>query len=164
MGPKYNFTAEEIPEQEVQHETVSSTLIRKAISEGYIQRANAYLDHYYIIIGTPALYEADYLPDTLSFFNLSVTEETKLLPAPGIYAVSTGNNSASSRGMVVIYKDITGKTGIYLHPFNTNNIFTGKKTTIFFHKKIYGSIEPGNTNLMADRLKSAIMEISDLIY
>jgi riboflavin kinase/FMN adenylyltransferase len=47
---KYNFEAEEIPEQEVQHETVSSTKIRKAISEGYIQRANAYLDHYYIII------------------------------------------------------------------------------------------------------------------
>ena len=49
---KYNFEAEEIPEQEVQHETVSSTKIRKAISEGYIQRANAYLDHYYMIMGT----------------------------------------------------------------------------------------------------------------
>ena len=36
---KYNFEAEEIPEQEVQNETVSSTKIRKAISEGYIQRA-----------------------------------------------------------------------------------------------------------------------------
>ncbi|MCJ7447123.1 MAG: adenylyltransferase/cytidyltransferase family protein [Bacteroidales bacterium] len=31
---KYNFDAEEIPEQEVQHETVSSTKIRQAISEG----------------------------------------------------------------------------------------------------------------------------------
>ena len=50
---KYNFEAEEIPEQEVQHETVSSTKIRKAISEGYIQRANAYLDHYYMIMGIP---------------------------------------------------------------------------------------------------------------
>ena len=50
---KYNFEAEEIPEQEVQHETVSSTKIRQAISEGYIQRANAYLDHYYMIIGKP---------------------------------------------------------------------------------------------------------------
>lgn len=50
---KYNFEAEEIPEQEVQHETVSSTKIRQAISEGYIQRANAYLDHYYIIMGKP---------------------------------------------------------------------------------------------------------------
>jgi riboflavin kinase/FMN adenylyltransferase len=50
---RYGFEAEEIPEQEVQHETVSSTKIRKAIGEGYIQRANAYLDHYYLILGKP---------------------------------------------------------------------------------------------------------------
>ena len=56
---KYNFEAEEIPEQEVQHETVSSTKIRKAISEGYIQRANAYLDHYYMIMGTAEKYGAN---------------------------------------------------------------------------------------------------------
>ena len=54
---KYNFEAEEIPEQEVSHETVSSTKIRQAISEGYIQRANAYLDHYYIIKGKPECFE-----------------------------------------------------------------------------------------------------------
>src|SRR5664280_2969546 len=53
---KYEFEAEEIPEQEVYHETVSSTKIRQAISEGYIQRANAYLDHYYIIKGRPENY------------------------------------------------------------------------------------------------------------
>ena len=57
MREKYNFEAEEIPEQEVQHETVSSTRIRQAISEGYIQRANAYLDHYYIDNGKTAEYE-----------------------------------------------------------------------------------------------------------
>jgi riboflavin kinase / FMN adenylyltransferase len=45
MGKKYKFIAEEIPEQEVLHETVSSSLIRQAIGDGYIQRANAYLDH-----------------------------------------------------------------------------------------------------------------------
>ncbi|MBN1387099.1 MAG: FAD synthetase family protein, partial [Bacteroidales bacterium] len=48
---KYGFEAEEIPEQEIEHETVSSTRIRKAVREGYIQRANAYLDHYYMVMG-----------------------------------------------------------------------------------------------------------------
>jgi hypothetical protein len=52
MRSKYGFDAEEIPMQEVQNEIVSSTKIREAITEGYMQRANAYLDHYYIIIGT----------------------------------------------------------------------------------------------------------------
>ncbi|MCJ7820975.1 MAG: FAD synthetase family protein, partial [Bacteroidales bacterium] len=48
---RFGFEAEEIPMQEVQHETVSSTRIRQALAEGYIQRANAYLDHFYIVIG-----------------------------------------------------------------------------------------------------------------
>ena len=164
MGAKYNFIAEEIPEQEVQHETVSSTLIRLAISEGYIQRANAYLDHYYIVTGIPELYDADFLPDTISFYRIPITEETKLLPVQGIYAVSTGNNAVTSKGMVVIHKNITGETEVLLHPFNREKIFTGQMTTIFFHKKIPGSIKPGNLNLLTTRLGSAIGEISDLIY
>jgi riboflavin kinase/FMN adenylyltransferase len=164
MGTKYNFTAEEIPEQEVQHETVSSTLIRQAISEGYIQRANAYLDHYYIITGIPALHDADFLPDKISFYKIPVNDDTKLLPSPGVYAVSTGNATATSRGMAIIYSNVHGDNEVFLHPFERKNIFTGQKTTLFFHKKISGSIEPGNLNLLTARLRSAIGEISDLIY
>lgn len=85
---KYNFETEEIPEQEVQHETVSSTKIRKAISEGYIQRANAWLDHYYIIMGIPEEHYMDYAKEPIVFFKVPLTEESKLLPAHGIYAVS----------------------------------------------------------------------------
>jgi riboflavin kinase / FMN adenylyltransferase len=164
MGVKYNFIAEEIPEQEVQHETVSSTLIRKAISDGYIQRANAYLDHYYIIKGTPGPRESDFLPDTISFYKLPITEETKLLPAPGIYAVSTGNNSVTSRGMALICKNLSGETEVFIHPLGRKKIFKREMTTIFFHKKISGSIEHGNPYLLNEELRSAIREISDLIY
>lgn len=51
LGKYYNFMVEEIPQQDIDNETVSSTKIREAIKEGRIQRANAYLDHHYIIIG-----------------------------------------------------------------------------------------------------------------
>jgi riboflavin kinase / FMN adenylyltransferase len=164
LGRKYNFTAEEIPEQEVQHETVSSTLIRKSLTDGYIQRANAYLDHYYIITGIPLLYEADFLPESIQFFKIPVTEESKLLPPPGIYAVSAARSSDTSRGMVVIYKNRSGETGIYLHPFDSQKIFTGNKTTISFHKRITGPVDTGNSNHLAALLRSAAAEISDLIY
>src|SRR5512133_2029768 len=75
----YNFEAEEIPEQEVYHETVSSTRIRQAISEGYIQRANAYLDHYYIILGS----SEEFIPPSDSglppMHRIIITEESKIL-------------------------------------------------------------------------------------
>ena len=47
----HNFEVEEIPEQDLENETVSSTITRKALSEGRIQRANAYLDHHFIMMG-----------------------------------------------------------------------------------------------------------------
>jgi riboflavin kinase/FMN adenylyltransferase len=164
MGEKYNFATEEIPEQEVQHETVSSTLIRKAISEGYIQRANAYLDHYYFIMGVPELTYSDLLPDSIPFYKIPITEETKLLPDSGIYAVSAGKDSSKSRGMALIYKDDKGQTEVLLNPFDREKIFTGQKTTLFFHKKVNGFIENQNLNSITSVLQSAIKEISDLIY
>ena len=82
----YGFEAEEIPMQEVQHETVSSTRIRQALTEGYIQRANAYLDHFYIITGT-----AEEFSPSVSFdhrvFRIPVTEVTKLVPPEGVRLV-----------------------------------------------------------------------------
>ncbi len=47
------FRVEEIPEQEIQNETVSSTKIRKALLEGNMQRANAYLEHHFMILSEP---------------------------------------------------------------------------------------------------------------
>jgi riboflavin kinase/FMN adenylyltransferase len=164
MGERYNFAAEEIPEQEVQNETVSSTLIRKAISDGYIQRVNAYLDHYYIIKGITRLFEADFLPESIPFYRVQVTEENKLLPPPGIYAVSTGNGSLSSRGMVVIYTITPEENGIFLHPFDRKKIFTGNNTTVSFHKRISESVDEVASNQLSTILRSAIDEIDDLIY
>ncbi len=102
---KYNFEAEEIPEQEVQHETVSSTKIRKAISEGYIQRANAYLDHYYIIMGYPEKYAGGDQAGLPSLLKMPVTEECKILPATGIYAVSAASGNLNSKGMAIIHAE-----------------------------------------------------------
>ena len=51
LGSNNGFEVEEIPEQDIHNETVSSTKIRKAIQDGSIQKANAYLDHQYIMMG-----------------------------------------------------------------------------------------------------------------
>ncbi len=164
MGSEYNFIAEEIPEQEVQHETVSSTLIRQAIQDGYIQRANAYLDHYYIITGTVELFDSDSLPDSVQFYRIIITEETKLLPAEGIYAVSFGADYNLTRGMAVIFKDKTTEIKVLLHPFNLERIFTGIKITLYFQKRVHPALSAANLNVTSGIIRSAIKEIEDLIY
>jgi riboflavin kinase/FMN adenylyltransferase len=160
---KYSFEAEEISEQEVQHETVSSTKIRKAISEGYIQRANAYLDHYYMIIGKPERSPLIGSPGSNSFTTIPITEECKLLPATGIYAVSVKNDDIITKGMVLIIQEPGKLPYPLLHIFEDEEQYIGKRTTVLFHKMIHGAVnltDPG----ISYRLGLAKAEISELIY
>jgi riboflavin kinase / FMN adenylyltransferase len=160
---KYNFEAEEIPEQEVQHETVSSTKIRQAISEGYIQRANAYLDHYYIVMGKPEKYFCEHLSRLPLLVKVPLTEECKLLPSPGIYAVSVCSEAANSKGMAIINAIQNAGSEVLLDIFDEMNLLPDNKITIFFHKKIIGSVNLSDPKA-ALKITSAKEEISDLIY
>ena len=160
---KYNFEAEEIPEQEVQHETVSSTKIRKAISEGYIQRANAYLDHYYIIMGKPEEYVHENRASLPSLVKIPLTEECKLLPSPGIYAVSVESTLSSSKGMVIISVNPEEKAEVFLNYFDDATFKYGQTATIYFHKKINGAVSFSDNSSVL-RINSAKEEISDLIF
>jgi riboflavin kinase / FMN adenylyltransferase len=157
---RYGFEAEEIPEQEVQHETVSSTKIRKAISEGYIQRANAYLDHYYMIMGVPGRPVSNM---GFSFTQIPISEECKLLPARGIYAVSVICGGNNSKGMVVINESPGKMDQVLLHIFEGEEKFISEKAVILFHKMIHGSVSFSEPKT-ADKLIFANNEISELIY
>ncbi|MBK7711605.1 MAG: hypothetical protein IPJ37_12075 [Bacteroidales bacterium] len=132
---KYNFEAEEIPEQEVQHETVSSTKIRKAISEGYIQRANAYLDHYYMILGSAEKLLNDDVEKLPRFIKMTLTEECKLLPSPGIYAVSVEAGSLYSKGMVIINKRGENNPEVLVEIFDDPSLTGEQKIASLFIRR-----------------------------
>ena len=160
---KYNFEAEEIPEQEVYHETVSSTRIRQAISEGYIQRANAYLDHYYIIIGKTVEYDPGSHTRLPHLIKVLITEECKLLPSPGIYAVSVESGSTISKGMIIINKKPEEKPEVLVNIFDKLNFPYSENISILFHKKIHGAVNLSDSSTTS-RIISSKDEISDLIY
>ena len=160
---KYDFDAEEIPEQEVQNETVSSTKIRKAISEGYIQRANAYLDHYYMIMGMAERYisdENDKLPPLLK---ISLTEKCKLLPSPGIYAVSIEAGTGYSKGMAIINRGGDDVSDVIISIFDNLNFLQNQKITSFFHKKIHDAVNLADSKSIL-KIRLAKEEILELIY
>jgi riboflavin kinase/FMN adenylyltransferase len=160
---KYDFKAEEIPEQEVQHETVSSTKIRKAISEGYIQRANAYLDHYYLIMGIPERFKSGSGEVLFSLMKIPITEECKILPATGIYAVSVLSSGMNIKGMALIHQESGTRPDFLLHIFENEEKFEGEKTTVFFHKMIHGAVSLSDKKINST-LERAKAEIAELIY
>jgi riboflavin kinase/FMN adenylyltransferase len=160
---KYHFEAEEIPEQEVYHETVSSSRIRQAISEGYIQRANAYLDHYYIIKGKPENYRIENSLDLPALLKIPLTEECKILPSSGIYAVSVESGLVNSKGMVIIHGRPDKSSEVLVNIFDEMNLSSDSKITISFHKKIQGAINFSESRAIS-KVNMAKEEISELIY
>jgi riboflavin kinase/FMN adenylyltransferase len=160
---QYNFEAEEIPEQEVHNETVSSTKIRQAISEGYIQRANAYLDHYYIIMGTiedHLSYDWPFMPPLVK---IPITEESKILPSPGIYAVSVEAEYTILKGMAIIQTTQDGKTEVLLNIMDDISLQSGNKLTLCFHKKMHGAVNMTDSN-STEKVNMVKNQIIELIY
>lgn len=157
---QYGFEAEEISMQEVQHETVSSTRIRQALSQGYIQRANAYLDHYYILIGEPEIPLVKF-SDEVPFVRVPVKEATKLLPPEGLYAVTCAGDAFFSKGMAFITGDNDGMQDVFLHICNYDKDIPGKRITLFFHKRLE-AWSPSVSIPVA--LRWGLAEMNDLIF
>jgi riboflavin kinase/FMN adenylyltransferase len=86
-APKYGFEVEEIPRQDVDHVTVSSTTIRKAIESADLDTANHLLGQPYMLSGR--VVKGDQLGRQLGYptANIEIDSIHKLIPADGIYAV-----------------------------------------------------------------------------
>lgn len=84
---KYNIEIVEIPRQEIEHLTISSTKIRQALLDGRIEESKGLLGRNYSFSGL--VKKGRQLGRTIGFPTANVhTEKTyKLIPAKGVYAV-----------------------------------------------------------------------------
>ena len=147
----YGYRVEEIPEQEIQNETVSSTKIRKALREGNIQRANVYLEHIYMV-QTHLERKTVSSPRTdQDCFEFRPQDDLKLLPPEGAYAGSILRGESSVNGLVQI-----SDSGNFMFPLKNNSSMEEGKITIRFHKRI----ESGKHAKLEDLLNT----IQELIY
>ncbi len=169
LGEKHNFEVEEIPEQDIQNETVSSTKIREAIHDGYIQKANAYLDHYYIVTGNIKLNEAPYKAIGIPTVRMDIEDESKLIPATGTYAVTVNYNWNQYRALAIIkncQRPDNMKCGLIaldLHLLDEREL-EGRRATLTFHKRI-GSFNSETAEEQYQKiLNKSIEEVDELIF
>ena len=132
LGKFYNFAVEEIPEQDIHNEFVSSTKIRKAILEGNIQRANAYLDHEFFMIG-PLRQEVQEAGG-FTWFEVVPEEVEKELPPDGIYAGSVTESLNRQKVMIRIVRE-QERPKVEIHFIDPVNRY-GPEVYLTFHKKI----------------------------
>lgn len=99
---RYGFEIEEIPRQEIDHITVSSTKIREALLEGQTSIAHDLLGRNYTFTGV--VVKGRQLGRTIGYptANVHVSESYKLIPADGVYAVRVKVRSQIYKGVMSI--------------------------------------------------------------
>ena len=125
---KFGFQVEEIPKQEIDDVSVSSTKIRAALLTGDIKNATNYLGRNYSVTGK--VVTGAKLGRELGYptANIQIQEKYKLIPADGAYAVRT----------IVDGHTFDGMLNIGLRPTVNGSMRTIEVHLFDFQKDIYG--------------------------
>lgn len=86
-GSSLGFTVEEIPAEDIEAVSISSTKIRHALHEGLIEKANRYLGDHYTIQGI--VVKGKGIGKSLNYptANIQINSDLKLIPKHGVYIV-----------------------------------------------------------------------------
>ncbi len=138
-GTQFGFAVEEIGKQELDDVAISSTKIRRALEEGAVQMANAYLGRSTSLNGV--VIEGKKLGRTLGFptANLKIDAGYKLIPAQGVYIVSAQIDHKTVYGMmnIGINPTLNGtQESIETHFFDFNQDLYGRELEIQLLKRL----------------------------
>ncbi len=129
----YDFTVEEIPAQDIDEVSVSSTKVRKALLGGELKTANKYLGYNFSITGK--VVNGKQLGGKIGFptANIDVFEEYKLIPKTGVYVIKSVIDENTIFGMMNIGNRPTvdgDHQTIEVHFFDFNQDLYSKELTI----------------------------------
>lgn len=161
-GKTFGFEVEEIPAQEVDEVSVSSTKIRLALEAGDIETANAYLSYPYMLTGIVAKGRGLGRDFGFPTANLRIPEEYKQLPKNGSYVVRCPWAGGQLHGMMNIGFNPTvdgSKKSIEVHFFDFEGDLYGQKIQLQLLHRIrderkFGSIEALKEQLAKDRIQA----------
>ena len=139
FGLDYMFHVNEIPAQEIDSITISSTKIREAILTGDIEQCNEFLGRNFMLTGKVVYGEG--LGKKMNFptANIEIEENYKIIPKNGVYLIKTFMNSNIYFGMmnIGVRPTIGGKNkSLEIHFFNFKDDIYNKTISIEIMSKI----------------------------
>ena len=139
FGLDYMFHVNEIPAQEIDSITISSTKIREAILNGEIEQCNEFLGRNFMLTGKVVYGEG--LGKKMNFptANIEIEENYKIIPKNGVYLIKTFMNSNIYFGMmnIGVRPTIGGKNkSLEIHFFNFKDDIYNKTISIEIIRKI----------------------------
>ena len=135
----YPFSIQEIPAQDIDEITVSSTSIREALNNNDLALANRLLGHTFSITGV--VKKGDQIGRTIGYptANLEVAEKNKLIPPNGAYASKVIIENRIYKGMLNIgmRPTVNGQNkSIEVNIFNFDASIYNQEITIELYKYI----------------------------
>lgn len=133
MGQNLGFTVEEIPEQDIQNESISSSKIRKAMESGDLMKAHAYLHYDYSISGQ--LIERESIFSELGYRSwlLKINNTRKLIPGEGLYYAKVFCDNRLWESTIMIRKNtLTNQKSIHILLVGDDSTMAHQKAEIQF--------------------------------
>ncbi len=158
MGAILHFKVEEINEQLIHQEIISSTGIRNYISDQQIKKANELLGYPYFFEGF--VVRGNQLGRTIGYptANLHINDEEKLIPANGVYAVKIKgvcSNHQALNGMmnIGIRPTVDGqKKVIEVNIFDFDQDIYEQYITVMVYEFIRGEVKFNGLDALKDQL------------
>ena len=140
LGQQFDFSVFAIHPYTVHGEVVSSTQVRRAIAEGNVERAKAFLGRDYSLRGT--VVKGDERGRTIGYPTANILPESrkKMIPENGVYLVGATLEGVNYFGMMNIgvrptVSDSNLRT-VEVHLLDFSETIYGKNLTVTFLKKL----------------------------
>lgn len=154
---KFGFEVEEISRQDIDHITISSTNIRRALEEGQPEKAETLLGRPYALNGE--VIHGDKIGRKLGFptANLQLEDSVKLIPADGVYVVEvSGATKKKLGGMMNIgfRPTIDGKKRILeVNIFDFNAEIYGEQLKVEFIAFLRKEVKFNSLDALKDQME-----------
>jgi len=155
---KYNFQVERLDAKSEEGTEISSTVIRDALLDGNLIKANQYLGYFYFIMGR--VIGGNRIGQKIGFptANIEPHDPYKLIPKDGVYAIKANPDKKTLKGMLNIgYRPTVGgqrnKVSIETHFFDFDEDIYNKEITIHMIQRIREEKKFANVDELVEQLK-----------
>jgi riboflavin kinase/FMN adenylyltransferase len=138
LGARYGFKAEKIDPVRYKDFVVSSTRVRRLVSEGRMDEAGALLGHEYYLDGT--VMRGDQRGRTLGFPTANLCTDNELMPPHGVYATTARVGEIVFASITNIGTrptvDQSGRTVVETHVFDLDKDLYGSTVRVGFVQRL----------------------------
>jgi riboflavin kinase/FMN adenylyltransferase len=138
LGGRHGYRAEKIDPVRYKEFVVSSTRIRRLISEGRVDEAGALLGHHYYLDGT--VVHGDHRGRTIGFPTANLCTDNELLPPHGVYATTVTIDGVVKPSVTNVgvrpTVDASGRPTIETHLFDFDRELYGRSIRVGFVQRL----------------------------